>query len=66
MSCGSNDAKERFANWNIGDVGVVDDRSGSKRVGEMGGRGCRRNGDSRERELRGWSKGLVGVGKISR
>ena len=47
MSCGSNGAKRRFANWIIGDVEVVDDRSGSKRVGEMGGRGCRRNSDSR-------------------
>ena len=46
MSCGSNDAKRRFGNWIIGDVGVVDDGSGSKRVGEMGGRGCRRNSDS--------------------
>ena len=53
MSCDSNSAKRRFANWNIGDVGVVDDRSGSKRVGEMGGRGCRRNSDF---ERIGWRR----------
>ena len=32
-----------FAKWIIGEVGVVDERSGSERVGEMGERGCRWN-----------------------
>ena len=46
-------------------VGESDYRSW-RNASEMGGRGCRWNIDSRERYCVVLSKGLVGVGKISR